>query len=661
MAYIVTNTRGQIVAVVQDGTVDTTSTSQAILGKNATPYGQFAAENLVHQLENFANDVPPPFPIEGQLWYDTSENRAYAWSGTEWKPVSGMTVSVEEPTTDPSTGDFWFNPITRQLQIYSPLSAGSGFIPVTNVRVAPAAPTDSVTGDLYFNSTSLQLFVRANNQWNLATGVVGSANGGTGFSSYSLGDILFGNSTGSLNRGPLIGVSPIAVSNGDVGVSLSWSGPDIPAVFGTVTSINIAGAGGIGVSGSPITTSGTVTLTNTGVTSIIAGSNIAVDSSNGAVTISTVNSGTVSSVGTGDGLQGGPVTSTGTISVDSTVLRTNAVQTVTTAKTFTGGINSQQYTFQNSLFDMASSTGPDQIAVTVNGQTTHFFYANRFVVTGTPAGPESGELGVGGVLSGINTAASSAQAGVFGEQQSNTGVAVRAGATNLAYTGSVLNTRTTRAASTVFSHIGCFTEQPGAGIPVFIVNGQGDTYARTYNSIGADYAEYFEWQDGNPNNQDRSGMTVSLVGNKIRIAQPGDTVIGVVSTEPGFIGDATEQFWPDLYLKDEFGRLLRETYHCYEWLDADGQTQSEPSYGDLSRVPAGAQIRTTDDDGKPLTRPRINPAWDPNQVYIPRSERPEWCTVGLVGKLRVLNGQQLGTNWIKMRDITANIAEYLIR
>ena len=35
------------------------------------------------------------------------------------------------------------------------------------------------------------------------------------------------------------------------------------------------------------------------------------------------------------------------------------------------------------------------------------------------------------------------------------------------------------------------------------------------------------------------------------------------------------------------------------------------------------------------TQPIINPDWDKNREYIPRSERPEWAPVGVLGKLVV--------------------------
>ena len=55
--------------------------------------------------------------------------------------------------------------------------------------------------------------------------------------------------------------------------------------------------------------------TNANVTSVSAGSGISVSSTTGAITISATGGGTVTSVATGNGLQGGTITSSGTLSV----------------------------------------------------------------------------------------------------------------------------------------------------------------------------------------------------------------------------------------------------------------------------------------------------------------------------------------------------------
>jgi hypothetical protein len=80
MSYIINNTRGQIVAVVGDGTINTTATDLALVGRAVTNYGDFQNENYVFLLENFANGTAPTQPILGQLWYDSSTDIISAYS-----------------------------------------------------------------------------------------------------------------------------------------------------------------------------------------------------------------------------------------------------------------------------------------------------------------------------------------------------------------------------------------------------------------------------------------------------------------------------------------------------------------------------------------------------------------------------------------------------
>lgn len=54
---------------------------------------------------------------------------------------------------------------------------------------------------------------------------------------------------------------------------------------GTVTSVGLSAGNGISVSGGPITSSGNITVTNTGVLSASAGNGITVDTANGVVTV----------------------------------------------------------------------------------------------------------------------------------------------------------------------------------------------------------------------------------------------------------------------------------------------------------------------------------------------------------------------------------------
>ena len=80
MSYIINNSRGQIVAVVADGTTNSTATDLTLVGRAVTNFGEFQNENYVFLLENFADSVAPSQPILGQLWYNSSTDEISAYS-----------------------------------------------------------------------------------------------------------------------------------------------------------------------------------------------------------------------------------------------------------------------------------------------------------------------------------------------------------------------------------------------------------------------------------------------------------------------------------------------------------------------------------------------------------------------------------------------------
>lgn len=163
----------------------------------------------------------------------------------------------------------------------------------------------------------------------------------------------------------------------------------------------------------------------------------------------------------------------------------------------------------------------------------------------------------------------------------------------------------------------------GAGVSttdrknIFRVNPAGRPYAlSTLSSSGADYAEYFEWIDGNPDDEDRRGRFVTLDGDKIRYATAEDDyVLGVVSAEPAVVGDIQSEQWRDRYLRDIFGSRIQETVEVEETVDENGVVT--PAHTEKRWIP--------------------NPAYDPEEQYTSREERPEWDAVGIVGKLVVVD------------------------
>jgi hypothetical protein len=155
------------------------------------------------------------------------------------------------------------------------------------------------------------------------------------------------------------------------------------------------------------------------------------------------------------------------------------------------------------------------------------------------------------------------------------------------------------------------------------LRGDGNGYCDgSWNGGGADYAEYFEWKDGNPSDEERRGFSVVLDGDKVVKATSSTTdIIGVVSSNPSMVGNSDMEAWKQKYLRDDYGG--------YDW--------GEDGY----RKP--------------------NPAYDDSLTYVRREFRKEWGIIGLMGRCRLTKGEPTNPNWIKLRDISATVEEWLVR
>jgi len=110
---------------VQEGNVNTVDTSLTLVGRNFPSYGQVLAQDLVHLLENFSSSSPPNNPIEGQLWFDTTDlnskklkiNDGTAQAAT-WYPVGGVHQQANEPVNT-QIGDIWVDTSNNQLKIFN--------------------------------------------------------------------------------------------------------------------------------------------------------------------------------------------------------------------------------------------------------------------------------------------------------------------------------------------------------------------------------------------------------------------------------------------------------------------------------------------------------------------------------------------------------------
>lgn len=167
----------------------------------------------------------------------------------------------------------------------------------------------------------------------------------------------------------------------------------------------------------------------------------------------------------------------------------------------------------------------------------------------------------------------------------------------------------------------------------FRVQYNGQVFSKgSYSTSGADLAETIEWWDKNVDDEDRRGRFVTLDGNYIKFADTPEQVFGCVSSNPSLIGNNESETWHDMYLKDIWGELILQeitvpdeyetTYEDYTDVDENGIEVTKTS-----------EVRTLVRESYKTMAPIVNPAYDPNMEYKPRSERKEYCITGREGQI----------------------------
>ena len=204
------------------------------------------------------------------------------WNGTEIGVAYGGTGLTAAPTNGQlaignGTG-YTLATLTAGSNVT--ITEGSGSITIAASSSAPTAGDGidvsgsevsvdlKANGGLVIETTELAVDLGAS----AITGTLGVADGGTGQTSYTNGQLLIGNTTGNtLSKATLTAGSGISITNGAGSIEIAASGGG-----GTVTSVDVAGGTGLSSTGGPITSSGTITV-NLDNTAVTAGSYTAAD------------------------------------------------------------------------------------------------------------------------------------------------------------------------------------------------------------------------------------------------------------------------------------------------------------------------------------------------------------------------------------------------
>lgn len=275
MSYTINLTDGAVFAVIPDGTINTAS-SMVLVGKNYAGYGEFLDENFIHLLENSSNSTAPAAPLEGQLWWDSTNLLMKAYNGSAWKTISAATAQSSAPTGN-VVGDFWFDTTNQQLNIWTGavwLIVGPAYSSSQGVSGAIALTINDVSSNphnvtaIYANNSIVAIF---NPDTSFTPVAPYSTNFPTVFKGYTVWAV--GN-----NGGNIINVGNVYVtSGGNATMNITSTGANVTGyttVSGNITGGNIITAGvmsstgaavhGGAISGASVSASGAVVAGTSG-------------------------------------------------------------------------------------------------------------------------------------------------------------------------------------------------------------------------------------------------------------------------------------------------------------------------------------------------------------------------------------------------------------
>jgi hypothetical protein len=164
----------------------------------------------------------------------------------------------------------------------------------------------------------------------------------------------------------------------------------------------------------------------------------------------------------------------------------------------------------------------------------------------------------------------------------------------------------------------------------------------TQSAIFTDYAEYFE---NAASGVIALGTLMALDGRKVRQAEAGDHILGVVSATASVAAGDSPFSWSKRYLTGEFGEMLYhdipdpdwpEFVHDPTWVKGDDDLEANRPMV-RNQVPAPL-----------ISVPMENPDYDATRENVPRSKRPdEWTCVGLLGQVHVRVGADVAVgDWV---------------
>ena len=161
--------------VLNEDVVDSTTTAVYFVGKRTEAYGQPEQQSKLWILENFANSTQPAPAILGQAWFNTIDGQLYVCvnqTSQLFEKVSTPIAAPVAPVNNLSDGDLWYNTSTLQLfafngaswELIGPIST----VPTTAqaVNYFNVVTSDGGSYEMWLNgTTNSRLIIDPNQSW----------------------------------------------------------------------------------------------------------------------------------------------------------------------------------------------------------------------------------------------------------------------------------------------------------------------------------------------------------------------------------------------------------------------------------------------------------------------------------------------------------------
>lgn len=117
----------------------------------------FISDSKLQIVTAILSDYDPTTPLLNSVWLDIDGAKVYTWNGTSWDQKT-LFVGNDCATT-PTGFDFYYD---ISNEVLTDLATSTE---VTNYIVSATDPTDQPEGNLWWDTSSDELFIRANNSW----------------------------------------------------------------------------------------------------------------------------------------------------------------------------------------------------------------------------------------------------------------------------------------------------------------------------------------------------------------------------------------------------------------------------------------------------------------------------------------------------------------